>query len=147
VLNRLVTANARTLLALYAFADLVCLGAGMGVPIFCIALGVPAGWITGKRALAVSSDIGSALQSVMRASALTSLITFIPLLFIWGSCITWLFNPSRDLANFGIPLILYTPQASFIGWLVLMILISPILQGMVTLTAGVLVLQRENRRS
>jgi hypothetical protein len=31
-------------LLLYALADIFCLGMGMGVPIFCIVLGLPAGW-------------------------------------------------------------------------------------------------------
>ena len=44
-----------------------------------------------------------------------------------------LFDPRADLANFGIPLILFDPQASFIGWLVLMIAISPFLQLLATL--------------
>ena len=44
-----------------------------------------------------------------------------------------LLDPQADLANFGIPMILYGPQASFIGWLVLMIVISPFLQLLATL--------------
>jgi hypothetical protein len=34
--------------------------------------------------------------------------------------------------NFGIPMILYDPRASFIGWMVLMIIISPVLQILTT---------------
>ncbi len=44
-----------------------------------------------------------------------------------------LFDPSADLANFGIPLILFDPTASFVGWLALMIVISPFLQFLMTL--------------
>jgi hypothetical protein len=43
-----------------------------------------------------------------------------------------LFEPGRDIANFGIPMILYEPLASFIGWIVLMVLISPLLQVLTT---------------
>ena len=38
-----------------------------------------------------------------------------------------LFDPTADLANFGIPQLLYEPLASFIGWLVLMILMVGLL--------------------
>ena len=44
-----------------------------------------------------------------------------------------LFDPAANLANLGAPLILYEPVASFIGWLVLMIVISPFLQLLMTL--------------
>jgi len=52
---------------------------------------------------------------------------------ICGTCISLLFDPITDLANFGIPLILYDPKASFIGWLILMIAVSPFLQLLTTL--------------
>jgi hypothetical protein len=52
---------------------------------------------------------------------------------LWGLCIPMLFDPTVDLASFGIPLILYEPKASFVGWLVLMIVISPFLQFLMTL--------------
>jgi hypothetical protein len=44
-----------------------------------------------------------------------------------------LFDRAADLANFGIPMILYEPRASFIGWLLLMIFVSPFLQFLMTL--------------
>jgi hypothetical protein len=47
-----------------------------------------------------------------------------------------LLDPSADLANFGIPLILFDPRASFIGWIVLMTIISPILQVLATAFAS-----------
>jgi len=49
---------------------------------------------------------------------------------IWGPTIPRLWDPQGDLANFGIPLILYEPRSSFVGWEVLMIGISPFLQVM-----------------
>jgi hypothetical protein len=57
-----------------------------------------------------------------------------------------LFDPGADLANFGIPLILYEPRASFIGWLVLMIVISPVLQLLTTLLGSHLALIRWARK-
>jgi hypothetical protein len=52
------------------------------------------------------------------------------------------FDPVADLANFGIPLILYDPTASFIGWLALMIVISPFLQFLMALFGAHLTLLR-----
>jgi hypothetical protein len=52
---------------------------------------------------------------------------------IWGPTISMLFDPGRDLANTEVPMILYEPRASFIGWIVLMIVISPALQLLTTL--------------
>jgi hypothetical protein len=44
-----------------------------------------------------------------------------------------LFDPSADLVETGIPMILYEPKASLIGWLVLMIVLSPFLQFLMAL--------------
>jgi len=52
---------------------------------------------------------------------------------LWGHFVTMLFDPAANLANFGMPMILFEPQASFIGWLALMIVISPFLQFLMTL--------------
>lgn len=70
---------------------------------------------------------------ILQGAALTSAFTFVGMAVIWGRCIAMLFDPTADLANFGIPLILYEPAASFIGWVVLMIAISPFLQFLMTL--------------
>ncbi len=55
-------------------------------------------------------------------------------------------DPAADLANFGIPPILYEPRASFIGWLVLMIAISPVLQLLMSLLGSHLALIRWARK-
>jgi hypothetical protein len=47
-----------------------------------------------------------------------------------------LFDPLTDFADFGIPMILYDPRVSFVGWLVLMIVISPFLQLLTTVFAS-----------
>ena len=36
----------------YILIDLICIGAGMGVPVFCILLGFPLGWYIAKRVYA-----------------------------------------------------------------------------------------------
>jgi hypothetical protein len=64
---------------------------------------------------------------------------------IWGNTISMLFNPSADFKNFGIPLILYDPKLSFMGWLILMILISPFLQLLTTIFTAYLTLLRWSR--
>jgi hypothetical protein len=53
-----------------------------------------------------------------------------------------IWDPKADLANFGIPLILYDPKMSFIGWLILMIVISPFLQLMSAVFTAFITLMR-----
>lgn len=127
-------------LAIFAFLDVVCTGFGMGVPIFCILLGLPVGWYIAKRIKTQPLDVGQMLGKVLLAAALTSSFTFVMMALLWGRCIAMLFDPTADLANFGIPMILYKPTASFVGWLVLMIVISPFLQMLMTLLGSHLTL-------
>ena len=119
--------------AIFAFADIICTGLGMGVPIFCILLGLPVGWYIANRITVHPFDTRRMLNKMLLGAALTSAFTFVGMALLWGRCIAMLFDPTADLANFGIPLILYEPLASFIGWLVLMIVISPFLQFLMTL--------------
>jgi hypothetical protein len=56
---------------------------------------------------------------------------------IWLPALKWLFDSTGDLSNFGIPMILYSPRASFIGWIILMVLISPFLQFLMTLFGSI----------
>ena len=120
-------------LAIFVFLDLACVGLGMGVPILCILLGLPVGWYIARRVTTRTLRVGQMLGKVLAGAALTSAFTFVMMGLLWGRCVVMLFDPSADLANFGIPLILYEPKASFIGWLVLMIIISPFLQLLMTL--------------
>ena len=53
------------------------------------------------------------------------------------------FDSGYDFENFGVPLILYEPRASFVGWLVLMILVSPFLQLLTTVFASYVTLTSE----
>ncbi len=62
------------------------------------------------------------------------------MIIIWGPTMAMLFDPYADFENFGIPLILYDPKISFVGWQVLMILISPFLQLLTTIFASYLTL-------
>jgi len=127
---------------LYAVLDVLCVGIGMGVPILAILLGFPVGWYIGRRAVRRGAPLEQSLRSVLLGALLTSLLTFAMMAALWGRTIVLLFDPKADLANFGIPQILYTPRASFIGWLVLMIFLSPFFQFLMSVLGGNLVLAR-----
>jgi hypothetical protein len=129
-------------LAVFAFLDIVCVGLGMGVPIFCILFGLPVGWYIARRIAADPFDARRTLSKMLLGAALTSAFTFVMMALLWGRCVMMLFDPMADLANFGIPLILYKPTASFIGWVALMIVISPFLQFLMTLFGSHLALLR-----
>ncbi len=134
----------RGLLALlgYTTADVVCVGMGMGVPVFCILLGLPVGWLIVGHVAVGATDISAVLRKVLLFATVTACVTLAGMALIWGPCAAMLFDPGADLANFGIPLILYEPRASFIGWLALMIVISPVLQLLTTLLGSHLALIR-----
>ena len=107
--------------------------AGMGVPIFCILLGFLSGYVIIRKLLLRSNNFNEILKKSFKYGIITSFITFISMLLIWGIAITNFFNQNYDYKNFGNPLILYDPKVSFIGWIVLMILISPFLQLLTTI--------------
>jgi hypothetical protein len=112
----------------FCFLDLLAVGAGMGVPIFAILLGFVVAWFVPTIFLSYESNLHQLLKRCLTVSFLTSGFTFLLMIIIWAPITRMLLDPSADLANFGIPLILFDPRASFIGWIVLMTIISPILQ-------------------
>ncbi len=120
-------------LAVFCFLDLICVGMGMGVPIFCILFGLPVGWYIAVRITLRRFDTRSMLSDMLLGAVLTSAITFVGMALLWGPWSAMLFDPTADLEKLGAPLILYEPVASFVGWLVLMIVISPVLQLLTTL--------------
>jgi hypothetical protein len=120
-------------LAIFAFLDIICTGLGMGVPIFCILFGLPVGWYIARRITARPLNARQMLGKMLLGAALTSGFTLVLMALLWGRFIAMLFDPAADLAHFGMPLILYEPTASFVGWLLLMIVISPFLQLLMTL--------------
>jgi hypothetical protein len=132
-MHRILALRTRWAFAIFALLDLICVGLGMGVPIFCILFGLPVGWYLARRVGTGRLEIRQVLGRVLAGAGLTSAFTLVLMALTWGWTVTMLFDPSADLANFGIPFILYEPRASFIGWLVLMILISPFLQLLMTL--------------
>ncbi len=132
-------------LVIYAIVDILCAGMGMGVPIFCILLGLPVGWYIIKHISTRPMETRQILQKILLGAALTSAFTCLMMVVIWSQAIGMLFDPGADLANFGIPLILFEPTASFVGWLALMIVISPFMQFLMTLFGAHLSWLRELR--
>lgn len=139
-MKRLLTVKPVWLIVWYVLADAFCVGAGMGVPFFCILLGLPVGWVVARR-IAAGFVYGRAngplmrnwLRQVLRYALLSSCVTFLGMLAIWGPQARLLFDAGADYAQQGMPLILYEPKASFVGFLVLMVFISPFLQFLMTL--------------
>ncbi len=114
---------------------------GMGVPFFCILLGLPLGWYIVKRLTAEQADMRDILRKALLYAAIAAAITSLGMIIIWGPLtVASLSDPATDFAETGVPMILYEPKASFIGWIVLMIAISPGLQLLTTLFASHLTL-------
>ncbi len=112
----------------YIVLDISAVGMGMGVPIFCIMLGFPFGWYAAKRARRLHPHMRNAMKAALSESLKASFITFVMMMVIWVPTISLLFRESFDPAQFGHSFILFDPFISFIGWQVLMIVISPVLQ-------------------
>ena len=127
---------------LFITIDIICMGAGMGVPIFCILLGFPLGWYIVKRISTSTEDPHLIYYKIFKLSLLASAFTFLLMVVIWGRSILILFDPMSDFQNFGHPFILYDPKISFIAWLILMIFISPFLQLLTTIFAAFITLMR-----
>ncbi len=125
---------------IFVLLDILCMGMGMGVPIFCILFGFLVGWFAVKYITTTITPIPQVFRRVLLYATLTASVTLLGMVVIWGPTISFLFDPGRDLANTGVPMILYEPMASFIGWLVLMIVISPFLQLLTTLFGSYLAL-------
>ena len=132
-MRRLFLLSPSCALGLYIILDLICVGMGMGVPIFCILIGPVIGWHIGRRLIATVTQTKQILRKALLYAAITSAATFIIMAILWGRWLLILFDPGTDYINLGIPMILYDPKASFIGWQVLMIVISPFLQFLMTL--------------
>ncbi len=139
-MDRLFRLNSKIVLLIFVFLDLICVGMGMGVPIFCILFGFVVGWYIARRITLLYEVPGDVLKKVLHYAITTSLFTFIVMAVLWVPTIKLLFTLGYDFKNFGIPLILYNPRISFIGWLALMIFISPFLQLLTTIFAAYLTL-------
>lgn len=139
-MRKLISLKIGWALAIFACLDIVCAGLGMGVPIFCILFGLPVGWYISRRIVTRPFNTRGMMNKMLLGATVTSAFTFVGMALLWGPWIALLFDPAANLGNLGAPLILYTPVASFIGWLVLMIVISPFLQLLMTLLGSHLTL-------
>ena len=118
---------------LYVLLNTICMGMGMGVPIFCILFGFIVGWYIARVGIYQNEDIKAGVRKFLPIALITSGYTFVLMLLLWGRLTGYLFDPNADYVNLGIPMILFDPRVSFIGWQVLMIFISPFLQLLTTL--------------
>lgn len=138
-MDRLMAITPKWAIALFVLLDVFSIGMGMGVPFFTIPLGVPVGWFSARRAAGLLPD---AMRRCLRVALSTSAVTLVVLCAIWLPWAPAAWGTKADLLRTGIPMILYEPRASFIGWLVLMLVISPMLQALVTLSTSYVTLMR-----
>lgn len=137
-----------------ALIDVFLIGVGMGVPLLAIVYGFGVGWwlvkhgprvLPGVAPPSSGPDISrQALRSLLGQAAALAATSLVVLLAVWGPSIPLLVSPDLDVTQ-GIPLILRTPHASAIAWLVLTILGAPALQFMAVVTAGAITLARQPR--
>jgi hypothetical protein len=139
--------NKKFTFLIYIILDTLLVGIGTGVPIFPILLGFPVGWYITRRLTLSERNLRDLLSDILKYSLYTSLITFLWMVIIWGSVGTMLMNPHADFANFGIPMILFDPKISFIGWIILMIFISPFLQLIMTVFTAQVFLWRLSKKN
>lgn len=117
--------------------DLFLVGFEMGVPVLNILLGFVVGWYIVDKAGEAAP--GERLYRWIFSQAMYTTIPMLVMLgLIWGWTVMFLFDPGYDFTNFGHPFILFDPKASFIAWLVLMVLISPALRLLTTVFGGFL---------
>ena len=127
-MNKIFKINKMTAFIVYLLLDTFFVGMGMGIPFFCILFGFPVGWYLAKRLRATEKSLEVILSKILKYALFSSIFTFILMIIIWGPISTMLLDPNANIANFGIPMILYDPKMSFIGWIILMVFISPFLQ-------------------
>jgi sterol desaturase/sphingolipid hydroxylase (fatty acid hydroxylase superfamily) len=108
----------------------------MGVPIFNIILGFFTGLYVGWKIVKPEDPVRTVLLTILIYSVVTSLVTFLLMAVLWLPAIRMLWDPAADIENFGTPMILYEPVASFIGWIWLMVVISPFLQMLMGVFGG-----------
>ena len=124
-------------IAIFLLLELLSIAMGMGVPFFTILFGFLVGLFI-PRFIRTDSELSPQYLALMlRAALISSTVTLMIMALIWLPTLKWLFDSTRDLSNFGIPMILYSPRASFIGWIILMVLISPFIQFLMTLFGSI----------
>jgi hypothetical protein len=133
-------------LVVYVAADVICVMLGMGVPIFCILLGVPVGWYVAERGIERGVPEGRVRTSAVRSGVATAAVTLFIMVLVWGRSVALFFAPGVDLAGVSIPPILYDVRASFVGWMALVIVVAPAVQVAMTLFGAHLTLMARQTR-
>ncbi len=141
-MKKLFKIKTRSAFVIYLILDLICAGMGMGVPIFCILFGFLVGWYIARVAPTSTKTFSQIMKKFLLYATTTSTFTFVVMTILWGRWAAILFDSNTDYSNLGIPMILFDPKASFVGWLILMIFISPFLQMLTTLFASIVTLVR-----
>ncbi|MGZ7069084.1 MAG: hypothetical protein ACXVHT_12335 [Methanobacterium sp.] len=139
--------NKRIAFIAYILLDTIFVGLGMGVPFFCILFGFPVGWYLSKRLTLSKRSSNQILSKILKYGLFTGMVTFILMIFIWIPFSSMLLDPNTNFRNFGIPMILYDPRMSFIGWMILMIIISPFLQLLTTIFASNVTLWKISKKN
>jgi hypothetical protein len=137
-LLKILTLRHWKIIIVYAFICIILAGIGMGVPILNIMSGFFIGWFAVLRAERLYNELRYRMSRILLYSTICAVITMAVMLAIWGRTIPLVFGPVSELENFGHPMILFDPRLSFIGWLVLMIIISPFLQLMTSIFSAFL---------
>lgn len=116
------------------------IGLGMGVPVFAVLYGFGVGWWLARRPAPVAAipvdPVQLRARSLLGSAGALAAVSFVVLLAVWGPTLGNAFDPTFDAAGWGLPLILYTSQASTIAWYALMLLVSPLLQALAVLAGG-----------
>lgn len=129
----------------YLLSDTFAIGIGMGVPIFAIFLGFPFGWFFTNNLLKKTAEKTNMFyKQLLKISLITSLYTFLLMIIVWWKAGTIIFSSVEEIKNFGHPFILYDPKLSLIGWVILMVVISPFLQLLTTVFASFVRLCRKD---
>jgi hypothetical protein len=115
--------------------NVMLIGLGMGIPILNIIFALPLGYQLSK---GKTGEVRSRLKEMYKMGLIFSLSSIVVLIVIWLPQIKWLIDPSLNIANFGHPFWLYDPLISFIGWIILMVLVAPLLQLLSYIFGGVL---------
>ena len=127
----------RLAILIFVIIDILSIGMGMGVPLVTILFGFVVGW-TLPVFLELPEEISrESLKRLLKAGLITSAVSLMVLGLIWLPALSWLADPTRDFVQFGMPLILFEPRVSFIGWIALMVVVSPFLQFLMTVLGAV----------
>ncbi|MGZ7120279.1 MAG: hypothetical protein ACXVH2_11275 [Methanobacterium sp.] len=139
--------NKRIAFIAYILLDTLFVGLGMGVQFFCILFGFPVGWYLSKRLTLSKRSSNQILSKILKYGLFTGMVTFILMIIIWIPFSSMLLDPNANFRNFGIPMILYDPRMSFIGWMILMVIISPFLQLLTTIFASNVTLWKISKKN